>query len=309
VLVLFADLIKELANALSAPSWVYVSSDYLPVQVLTVIFTVLLFLFLVLDIRKKKLSLVSLAMIFSSVFLLSGALTAYERSEEVSYTYSSNKSDCTVIKTQSKLFVIENGDFPVNDAYTIIDVIHNEKATYLDDFILTSLSDSTCNAVQRLMNNVRIETIRVPIPKTEYELAFCETLALLLSKYGTVMKFYDGTLALEEYSFDLIYRTTYSANDHSEIIYTLTYDNVSYAYLSSNVHQIATNHALTYLSKCEYVILGYTGSVSEDFDLYIPNIDAIIINGGRKISDNAQEFYKENSTGFFHTKNISILFK
>lgn len=309
LVIIFSDLIKEAADMMASPTWVLASADFLAVRIITVLFTVFLFLFLIIDLKRKKACIISLSVLFSSIFLLSGALTALERAEETVYTDYDQKQDTLVVKSDARLFAIENGDTSFSDAYHIYSLLTEEKATYLDELVLTAISDSMTCGIQPLIDNIRVGTVKVPAPRTNYELDLCRNLSELLSKYGTDMKFYESSVSLGKYEYEELYRTNYFQGESSEIIYTLSDKNTRYAYLSSNVYEIASVMSLNKLSECDVLILGYKGARSKEFDILLGDVKQIICIGKSDISEEANVFYREKDVEIICSESKELLFQ
>ena len=309
LVILFSDFIKEAADTMASPSWVLASADFLPVRIITVLFTALLFVFLIIDVKKKKICITVLLLLFSSVFVLSGVLTSFGRAEETVYTDFSKNRDAVIIKSNRKLFAIDNGDTSFSDTYHIYELLTAEKATYLDELILTSISERMTEGVQPLINNIRVDTIKIPKPRTDYELDLCRNFSVLLSRYGTDMKFYDNVISLGNYEYEEIYRTNYFIGESSEIIYTLSNKSTKYAYLSSNVYEMVQRPVISELSGCDAIILGYTGARSKEFDILLGSVKQIICIGKSELSEEAEDFYRENDIKIVTGTEKELLFQ
>ena len=160
-----------------------------------------------------------------------------------------------------------------------------------------------------MIDNIRVGTVKVPAPRTDYELDLCRNLSELLSKYGTDMKFYESSVSLGKYEYEELYRTNYFQGESSEIIYTLSDKNTRYAYLSSNVYEIASATSINKLSECDAVILGYTGARSKEFDILLGDVKQIICIGKSDISEEANEFYKEKDVEIICSESKELLFQ
>ena len=308
-IVLLADSIKELADKMSSPAWVLASSDYPAVKVVTALFTAFLFLFLVLNIKRRKNAVAALAVAFTSIFLISGISTAVDRSTDAIYTDVAKSSDTILIKSDSKIYVIYNEDPSVSNSYHILNLLNKERLMYLDELVLTSISNDSASSLGPLVNNLRVGIIRVPVPKTEYEFNSCQELAGTLSKHGTTLRFYDKELELGECQYELLYRTAYMQNSPSESVYILSSKGISCAYLTSNAHNIAPISALKRIDECEIIILGLGGAAKEHFDLRFNKTEYIIVNGSAKISEDAEDYYSEHSATVYYNKSRKSIFE
>jgi len=307
--IFLTDFIKEAANFMSAPEWVLASADYIPVRILTYVFTVLLILFLILDIKKKKIGIAILSLLFASIFTVSAASTLHDRGCDEVYTQFLGNSDTILVKSNSSAYAIYNGDTSIKSSYNILNVLNNEKLTHLDELVLTSISEDFSHSLCPIIDNIRVGIIRVPNPVTEYEFRYCEALSEMLSLYGTTLRFYANNLTLSEYNYELVYRTPYLHGKESEAVYKISSKSYSYVYLTSGAANIAPINALKIADKSDLIIIGASGDCNKKFDLKLTSAKMIIVNGSVDISNEASEYYRKRAVEICSNSDIKALFE
>ena len=155
VLIFFGDTIKNLAENFSDIPYITVSTDFVFIKVAALLFTVIFFLFLILEIKRKRLGVALISSLMTFI-LISGAIITFssENKERVAYLLGES-GDAVLITDGGEISLIENKAYTSDRIYETLDFLKDEKLTRLDNYILTDYNDKMPDAVYKLLSNVK----------------------------------------------------------------------------------------------------------------------------------------------------------
>ena len=185
LIIIIADLIKLLAEAISSAEWVHVSMNSFAVKLSVVIFAVFFFAFLLLDTGKKKQFVVIISSLLLSTFIIAEA-AALLKDYDDEIIYSAHPTgDCFLIKNSGETSLVYSGKQFLEGAFEINDLLSDSSVTYVDNILLANYSYSTIDFCAALISSTKTERIYIPRPITDYEVSQAEVLSDFLSIYGT----------------------------------------------------------------------------------------------------------------------------
>ena len=294
--VIYADIIKELCEFVSASRYSYLSSDGLFIKCLTLAFSILFLLFLILDIKRKRRYLGVISILFVSIFITAfSSAVIRENQDGISYY-----SDTAIIKSDRKSYAIDSYVNLDDNVSALFYHLVSKNITYLDGFILTSLSYKNEGNLLYLLRKIKVDTLYVPTPKGSYETECAERISAALSLYGTKLEFYeeDENLKLGNVCFNLIKRNYYTPSSLDiETIYSLTYKDKISVYTSELKDTGYKNAFINIALKIDTVILGK--GVSE-FTFQLPNLKNVYYTADELTY--SADYYKEKEASVNKTE-------
>ena len=294
MLICFADVIKELAESISSIRWIYVSANSLIITIMLYIFSVLFFCFLLLDIQKKKRSIVILCALLCVIFAIAALNTTITRNKDDIIYSPDSGGDMFLLKSEGYITVVYSGKSGVNSSYALENLLTDNKITYLDTLLLTNYSYSSVQFCAEIMNSVKTDCILIPIPKTKDELNQAEGLADLLSGYGTKMHFYNDidSVPIGNYSFKLLDKHPYSYGEKPMNAFKIYDSETSYLYISAGDYSALNVDAKMELYNCKDLFIGTGGnSNNKPFDMILPNIKTLNYGDEGRISKEVIDYY------------------
>ncbi len=292
--VLIHNLIIKLSDFLSRPWWVCSYADNLPVRALTVLLTVMVVLFLILEVKRRNTYIISivgvLLLTMTTATLINGAGIYEERA-----VYLSDETYDTVM--------ISGGgevSFIVSDVVSSPSMRYISKTaglsgiTKIDRLILTGYS-SDFKQLDTLVNYTRIDFLYIPVPSNQYELEAATLLSSILSNYSTSLRFYNitDTLYIGDVEYNLNYFTPLEYGKHYSSVYTLSINGNSITYLSENSHKVIPQIILFGCETSDMWILGVGSNKGSPYDIYLSPKDKIITGRDNRMKDEVREYYTE----------------
>ena len=298
-IILLSDFIKEFAELLSDARLAYVSADSVIVKVLIAAFSVFFFLFLVLDINKKKLCITIILSILTSTFLIAEINAVVIRRDDGIIYAPDASGDAVILKSEGNISVIYSGKEYVSSAYAISSTLSHEKITYVDRLILANYSHSTSAFCEKLIGSCKTDVICLPIPKTNDEIIQAELLSDALTLWGCRLEFYDVLQLLEfdDCSLRLFDRHYYVYGDSQMNVFSVTIDDSEYAYVSTGDYDLISADARALLYNAERLFIGTTSSTNKRaFNLILPQVKSLIYANKDILSDEALDYYTSRDT-------------
>ena len=291
----FGHFISNIIGALSSISGIYLTADYWLIQATIYVFTVLLLLFLLLDIKRKRRFLITLLSVF--VFIMTSAFftfTIRKSGNDIEYVCLDD-GDIIMLKSNNKLTCIDFSDSTVSDAYECLSYIEDYGVLELDRYVFTSYSTGLSNAAFSLLSSIYIEELYVPSPENEEEQEIADIINEELKDMRCNVIYYKSEefLLFDEHTLYPAYRTTLGDNkrcaalifDGDEVI----------SYVSSGMLKDETkNVAIPLINGCNTLILGRHGDSYKDYNLVLKlnGIDRMIVSSRSfKISDYVSDHY------------------
>ena len=310
IVIFLSHLTANLASLLSEPRWVYVSSDYIPLKILTVISVIVFFAFIILKLKNKR----RFVCIIVALFVLTGATGAVCQaatlsSDEISY-YSYGKCDIILVKSSSECALINSSQYSKSTAYTSADVLADSKITYLDTYVLTHYSWNIDEHISSLLSTLKVKSIYIPTPVGSEEIGMAKSVLSAVSLYDTEVYFIDKTVPINCGNVVIHHDFSTSYEDSKNLCAVRIYKGEkSYTYLSSGMLECDSYPTYDNIAASDAVIFGAYGSkyskdvyINDFFDL----LDTVIIGGdGIYFEQDTYARYKENGCEFYsHPQNV-----
>ena len=296
LLVFFSDLILGLAEFISTFKFVYVSMHSAAVKILVVIMTVFFFAFLVLEFKNKKRGIAILLVLMLTTFAVAECDTVVHRYDDGVDYIPSASGDMSLIKSCADVSVVYSGKAFADEGWSILDTFYNERLTYIDNFIFTSYSYSAIDFTDTIISGIKVEKVLLPRPTTSDEIAQAEGLAYLFEGYGTDMEFYDivDYMELGEYKFRLIEKVDYTYGKYPKNMYEIVLRDERFIYLSACEYGTLSPSAKAFLYNSKILIIGSIGNSKYYlFDMRLPDLREIYYYDLGRLTEDAEEYYKE----------------
>ena len=311
LIILFSDAILWLAETISSIKLVYVSLNFTSVKLLIVLLTVFFFAFLVFDIKNRKMGILIIVMMLASVFLLAEIQTVISRFDDDVVYAPSKAGDIMLLKSEGEVSAIYSGKAYTDGAWDILDYFSDEKLTYIDNLIFASYSYSTMDFIDTVAGRIKVERIMLPTPDTDDEIGQAEGISYLLSDYGTELEFYDilEYVACGEYRYRLFEKVDYYYGEYPSNVYEITTDGEKFTYLSVCKYEDLSASAKALIWNSENLLIGTIGNSNYYiFDMRIDDIEKIYYYDDSRLTEEAENYYKEKGASVCCTKSpISLI--
>ncbi len=297
--IFIGDLTIDLAAYLSKIQGVYVSTNFSVVRITAILFTILLFLFFVLDVRHKKSVTTALFVILIGIFSLSASLTYYEESKEL-FLYNENKTEQIILAKDSEITMIDISNYDDIDAtYAYVTTVNN-KVTSIDKYIITHYSYNMDLYFNSLISKLDIRTIYLPKPRTDSEIKVCDKIEDLFKSFRTMIVFYDFGEKINYSDFTIIPIYSAKLEEEKSCLFSIEYQDRTHTYttlsmLSGNKKEMTAN----ILANSNAIIFGNHSKsyyyMSEKFIL----ADTIIFShDNTEMHKDTYDFYNSKNTHF-----------
>lgn len=303
----------DLADAISGGRYVYLSTEYTPLIITITAFSILLYLFIVLDIRHRKIAMCVLLLSFLSIYAVAGVITYNEANTEDIIYYSDDKYDAFILKSDKEVALIESSQYSTSLAYTSLDFLEAEHVTYLDVYYITHYAWALEDTLETLLSNIIIETVYLPVPQNEDEELILDKLYAALDDYKTEIEFYNqiGKVRVGNFKITSLLALPYG-EDSSTNAFKIQNESITYTYLSSGMMYPKYDN-ITYreIISSEVLVFGSHGKkyTEKDYFTYKYINKQIIILGSPDyfMDQKTLAFYvKSGCKVYSHPQTISI---
>ena len=301
-------LILEIITALSSIKGIYLSADNVFTNITVIVFTLLLIAFLLIDIKKKKISLIVLLALFININLSAVTASIITLQKDDNLYFCNEYDEYFIIKSKGVASVIDVSSNTVGDDYQALAHVNGEGLTEIDKYIYTNYNANTVNSILGITNSLYVKELYIPKPVTADENMILNYLNDFLSGGLTKLITYslDDVIKLGNYEVLFPLRVSdkeisafYIINEIEEIIcYT------SSGALGTDTKIVASEM----ISKCDTLILGRHGENYSNyrFILEYPNIEKIILSSNNlTIPKDVREYYS-NSNIIERSERISF---
>ena len=296
-------LMTVLAGAFSSWKLSYVSSNFTPATVMIIIYMVLFYLFLIVNLKKPLRALNILIVLYAISTLLPTVLTIKQNNTETVAYYSDYKCDELLIRSENEVCLINSAQYGKSVAYTSLDFLESANVTYLDKYYLTHYSWSIDDEIKLLMYNIAVDEIYLPNPRNDDEEAILKTVIKAVENSRTSVVIYQEyeTVGVGEYAINLLYSVPYGKTSMNA--FAVSKGHEVYTYISSGLLDESNKESfIKYLPLTDHLILGDHGKKYKD-KIYIADcyedLNSIVIH-----SDNI--FLKQNNMQYYIEKGCEI---
>ena len=293
-------IIKDFAAKISSIRYITVSSEFLFIKISAVIFTIIFFGFLILNIKRKRIG-VAIVSSFMCLILVCGSILTFssENKKRATYLLSEN-GDALLITDSEEISLIESKTYTAGRIYETIEFLKDEKLTRLDNYVLTDYNKKLPGALYALLSQVKISNIYLPKPSGAEEREIYNSIAALEEVFNVSFTCYDN----ERIDFDSFsFRAEFRKADIG--IFEILFQNKKYLLLTSGVFESAVkNFALSEIRTCDYLILSKHGKRYNDYRfVYQLDEPSVIIasSKGLDIPDYIKLFYKKSGVKIYST--------
>ena len=181
-------------------------------------------------------------------------------------------------------------------SYRTLSYLSASHLSYLDNYVITSYTYVTKDALEVLASNVYLENIYLPAPKTEADKEIYAEILTLKEKYEASFIPYEENELIDISEF-VIFPAYY--DNEGKFAATLLYKNEFYTYLSADMLETSTkNTALKLMLGANTVIVGSTGYLYDgySFTYKIPDETKLIYNKKSGLTDEILDYYGDRIT-------------
>ena len=306
LIVLFSNAILYLAEAVSSIKPVYVSMNFFLVKALIVLITVFFFAFLILDMKNRKRGIALVVVMLFTVFAVAETQTTIIRYNDDIIYAPSESGDVMLLKSRGEVSAIYSGKAYTDCAWDILDYFTDERLTYVDNLVFVSYSYTTVDFINTIIGRIKVEKIMMPIPITDDEINQSEGLSYLLSDYGTSLEFYGMTeyISFGEYKFRLFEKVDYRYGEYPENVYEVVCNDQRFTYLSVCKYEDLSVSAKALIWNSENLLIGTIGNSNYYiFDMRIDDIEKIYFYDDGRLTDDAENYYKEKGASVICTQS------
>ena len=296
LLVFFSNIILWMAESISSVKYVYVSIDFLIVKLLIVLLSVFFFSFLIFEVKNRKRIIIMIVIMLGLIFTTAEACTLVNANRDDAIYTPSAAGDTVLLKSDSEVSVIYSGRAVSKNGRDILNILIENKLTYVDSLVFASYSHSTIEFATVIIDGIKVEKIMLPIPTTDEELGQAEGLSYLLAGYGTYLEFYEPLKYVElgDYEYCLFDKCDYTYGKSPENAFQIKCGDSRFAYVSACEYELLSPSAKALIYQSESLIIGTSSNKNEYiFEIISPNIEDIYFHEDWRISDGAKDYYNK----------------
>lgn len=307
-------LMTWLAGVFSDLKFAYVSASFSFVTILVLIYTVAFVLFLILNIKKRKMAVNILVVSYAIVTIVPTIATVKQSYTETIAYYSDYKCDELLVRSENEVCLINSSQYSKSLVYTSLDLLEDANVTHLDKYYLTHYSWSLDEDIETLLYNISVDDIYIPYPRNSDEEAILKVLYKSVeNSRANVVTFREyETVTIGNYNINLLYSEPYG--NTSVNAFVVAGEGEIYTYISSGLLTGKTEQQFRkYLSLSNTVILGDHGKKYKDkvyISEYFDCVENIIIHSENMfLKQENMQLYLDNGCNILSQPNEIVYFK
>lgn len=275
---------------------VFVSKDYIVIDILVILLTVLFFMFILLDIKNKRMAIGVIIGLLTLVFVTSGTLNIFKRLDDKVVYFADNNQDLVLIKSDKEVSLINSARYSSSTGYTSIEALEKEKLHSIDKYIATHYSWKLSEDIDVMLCNVTVKEIYLPEPTNDSEKAILNKIYTVTEDYRTkiCLANLQDKVAIGNYKLRFAYTTPYG-EDTAQCVYMLYGDGRNLVYLSWGIlNSSAKSKALEAIGQATDVIFGVNGKSYKNklyFTAESQKAENLIVSSGRLIIPSKTAYY------------------
>ena len=293
ILTPIGECIISLAEWFSSFDWAYVSTNFIIVEILSLVFSLLFFGVLIAKVKHKRIAFSSLAITLGLIFVFSTILTSNKKNEDAIY-YST--ADTFIIKKDSETCLIDVESYRGDTAYVVYAMLAEENVTKIDKYVLTHYSYGLSEAISTLYESMLIDEIYLPTPNTDDETDIYDDIVELFKKRDTKVMAYNTENAIKISDATIVPLHRYELGSTKKNMLTILYNDKVYTYLApSMLNGKEKSMALEIMSGSHTIILGRHESTSSKFNFTyrFDQVESLIISSNRiRMHPDTIEYYE-----------------
>ncbi len=170
---------------------IYVSKNHIIIDIIVVILTILFFAFLTFKIKKKKIAVLLILSVFSSLYLVAGTLGEIKRLDDIVYYATEENHNNFIIRSNGESAIISSSSYSKSSGYFALSALRDMGVTRLDNYCVQNLTSGVKNELDVVLSNILTEKLYIPKPKNEEEDYIVKELYGLTDDYRTEIYIYD----------------------------------------------------------------------------------------------------------------------
>jgi ComEC/Rec2-related protein len=295
ILAPLCSVIIKFAALLSNINWIYVSSDFSAIKMLSLIVTLAFFAFFIFEIKHKKAVLCSIFAAMCVTYAVS-AVATYAVQNRTDIIYHDNISEKLYMKQDGEITLINIGSLDEKNAYNTAAELSTKKLTYLNKYIVTRYSYYLDEHLEIILKNTLVDEIYLHRPRNQDEINILKSIYLRIGSYRSKIKFYDDLDVI--YNRDMAIIPVYNSplGDKVQNLITVSYKNEFYTYTSNTMLSGEYKRkTLEIIDGSRAIIFGRQGSgYSFDFTYKFRDVKIVLINNKNiVIHSGALEYYAD----------------
>ena len=290
IISILGELICDIMGFAASFRGIFTSANFPIVKILIFAFTVCVFAFFILEIKRKKATVLIMCGLLTASFAAAIINTALIKDETaLDYSVSEGK-EAIYLSSDSENAVI---DTSVPTCFSVAPQLTDLKSrglTEIDNYVFTNYSYNIHEAAEAVLSSIYVEKMYIPAPATSSEDEIYKSISQLSRIYRTEIIFYSTSDMI--FIGDITYFPTYRSSEGDKIAFTLKYNDEFYSYVSPKMFETETKAvAFSIIEGCHTLILGSHGSTNiTDFSYNLDGIDTLIISSSSfKVSDNVTD--------------------
>lgn len=250
-------IIVKIAGIFAEPTFLTVPTDFLPVRICTLIFTGFLLVLLLTDIRRRRLMLTLVCILYSAVFVSGGICAAVSDANRADTYARSQNSEWLFFTGKGAGCVVDLARDNSEDFLLLRKKLTEQHAEYGDTLVLTRYAARAERGLPLLLSGVSFRRIYLPVPANDTETRVLAQLRSALSEYRTQILTYETgeVVHLGEWQWKSRWR------DGTDILFTAMRESQQIAYLSrGSVRRKTRALAQECICESDTVIFGARGT-------------------------------------------------
>ena len=280
LLIPIGNFILYASDSMSEVKGIYVSTNFILIKILAIVFAVLFFGFFIMSIKHKRAAIVIMACTLSGTFFLSAIMTySRENSEQISYFI--NSSEEIIVSDNGEIGMIDIGTYRKRTAYVSYAVAANSNLTHIDSYVFTHYTYYVEETAETLLDSILIDKIYLPVPQNKTEERILFDVSELADKANVKVEIYqnEDIIKIGDTAIFPLYNSKLDSQKKNML--TILRDGKFYTYLNLNMFNAETkNMALEVISGSHTIILGRHGDGSYDYDFTheLETVENIVIS-------------------------------
>lgn len=309
ILSVFGYAIIDLAKFFSEFDWIYVSTNFIFIEIISIIFSLAFFGFFILNIRRKTAYVVSISTSLALILILSASLTyANQAKTEIIYLNQSNEQ--ILLTDQNEICVVDIATYDTKSAYGTYNVLASQNITHIDKYVLTHYTYNLEESVSELTSSLMIKEIFLPLPKNQNEERIFLSIYSNIPKERTSVKIYQNEDVIFAGDIALVPLHRHEIGKQKRLFLTMLYNDDFYTYLNMDMLDGDTkNMALDVIAGSRAIIFGCheTGTEERKFTYKLSEPDTIVFSSKKiKIPMDIIEYYS-NCDIYFSAEKVRLI--
>ena len=294
------EFIEHLTNLFSSFKYASVSFSLPFIKPLIVIFSILLFLFIVLKIKRKRAAVGVLLILFCAISALGIAESAIVLSHDEFTIEAAENADIAIVTGKGEASVVYSGSLSEKNAAATVSSLYFRGITYIDNIVINNYADGLSQYLDSLLGGIKCERIYLPLPTNDEELAKA-TYATTLS---AAVKFYENeeAILLGNATLHHLLHNPLADNYKVQNVYTVRMGDKYSTYVSSGYTERAyLLHPIIY--ETDVLIIGSHGQPfgkNYRFDLQLNSVEAIYFLAEIKLDERTRDFYNKKGVPIYN---------